>query len=354
MNSQKLSFATLNLWHGLSFDSKLRFSFLEPKTRRKMRERLQVETFKELDADVYFLQEVNPVWERSLEISEALEKVAFEQTDLAGVKLFGVGFPLNLNSGLVTLVPDRWSPRQLGVIQLSGHRGAKAATLYSFQLDECRYAILTEAIHPQMGKILLVNTHLHHGLEWKEAYRPELEAWIKKYDVSQSVSEELFKRMKAANERRSYEVNRLLSKLSNLRSTYQLMVLGGDLNFSPQSELYQDLVDFGFHDETAVKQNELLTWMPEGNQANHHFQGQFPPTVFVEDLTFSPMAQQDLIALIRKWEAESRQLDYVFTCSSKEFSSRLRVFGQPTDEKLALSDHFGVFLEAEFQLSPSS
>lgn len=350
MVSQRLSFASLNLWHGLSSDSKLRFSYLEPKTRRNIRQELQFSQLKALQADVYFLQEVNPVWERSLEFAEKLNKVAFEQPDLAGVKLFGLGFPLNLNSGLLTLAPEKWSPRCIEALMLSGHKGAKASTLYSFQLEECRYALMVEAIHPVLGKLLLVNTHLHHGLEWKESYRPEAEAWVKKYDVSASVSEELYKRLKAANSRRSYEINRLLARLSSLRSTYQFIVLAGDLNVSPESDDFQDFLDFGFHPQSQ----SLKTWNPQENQASHHFQAQFPPTVMVEDLTFSPTAQQELVSLIRKWEAEPRQLDYVLVSGPSLVDQSLNLFGYPTHDQLALSDHLGIHLTGEFNLSPAS
>ncbi len=354
-SSAHLCFATLNMWHGLSFDSKFRFSYLEPKTRRLLREERQLEILKELNADIYFLQEVNPLWDRSLEMGEQLGLSHFEQMDLAGVKVFGLGFPLNLNSGLCTLIRTEWSPRHLENLMLSGPKGSRASTFYSFQLDECRYAVLVEALHPRLGKLLIANTHLHHGLEWKESYRPALDAWIKKYEVSESVQEELFKRLKSANIRRFEEVETLIKYLAPLRPRYQHIILGGDLNFSPGSRCYDKLMDFGFLPQTTsefvgTKEETLKTWDPARNSANHHFQNQFPPTVFVEDLTFSVNAKAELIQLIRGWEREPRQFDYVMLTQAEHLKPEIKMFGLPDENELAPSDHFGLLFRANFDV----
>lgn len=343
MANSSVRFATLNLWHALAAKSKLRFEYLEPDTRREIRHRRQIEVLRSLKADALFLQEVNPVWERSLELAEELELVAVEQTDLAGVKVLGLGFPLNLNSGLLTLVKESWSPRWVESLQLSGHKGARARTFYSFQLDECRYALLVEVLHPQLGRMLLVNVHLHHGLEWKESYRPAIEDWIENYEISDSVAEELFKRLSSANHRRNEEVDRLLEKLKSLRSRYNHIVLAGDLNFSPESQTFSKLRDFGF----AESDREFNTWDPQKNQANHHFQARFPVSVFIEDLTFSPTAQAELTRLIRGWENEVRQLDYILITPSNAFLGECRLFGEPEGDTLALSDHFGLLYEGK-------
>ena len=103
------------------------------------------------------------------------------------------------------------------------------------------------------------------------------------------------KRLKAANRRREEETSVLLDHLAPLKKRYSHIILGGDFNFSPASSCYAMLTEFGF----AAPATPLLTWDSVRNRANHHFQAQFPPTVFVEDLTFSSVAKTELIQLKR-------------------------------------------------------
>lgn len=342
--SQSLKVATYNLWHGLKPHSKFLFVHLEPKTRLRLRNELQVQLLRSLRLDVIFLQEVNPIWDRSLELSEELGLQSFEQVDLGGVKVFGYGFPLNLHSGLVTLVNPAWSPRWLESIKLSGPPQAKAGTLFTLQWTECRYALLVEALHPVLGKILLVNVHLHNGIEWNSEYLKDIQSWAKRHSITESVYEELIGRFKEHGERRRAELQTLMARLKQLRRKYAALILGGDLNFSPGSSLYEKLLD-GDADLTAVNREPMMTWNPDENQANYHFQSQFPLSVLIEDLSFSQSAIEELNAMLKSWQATAQQIDHLFYSSEMKITGEASMLGQGVREDMMPSDHFGLLFD---------
>src|SRR5262249_26272061 len=107
----------------------------------------------------------NPIATRMRQWEAALGKPAFAQPDLTGFKLRGRGWPYQLGSGLLTLVNRSWRPRLLAAVKLSGSRWSFESLQLSLQWRETRYALFVECLHPRWGRCLVVNTHLHHGLE---------------------------------------------------------------------------------------------------------------------------------------------------------------------------------------------
>jgi hypothetical protein len=53
---------------------------------------------------------------------------------------------------------------ELEGLPVSGSRWSFATSHFSFQLAETRYALLAELENSTIGRLLVVNTHLHHGL----------------------------------------------------------------------------------------------------------------------------------------------------------------------------------------------
>ena len=90
------------------------------------------------------------------------------EIDNAGLKIFSLGLPTNLRSGLAILAKKGLGLKKLGARKLSGHPGG-CSRVGSFQFHEFRYA-LAAGVRVQDTDLLLMNTHLHHGL----APTPEL------------------------------------------------------------------------------------------------------------------------------------------------------------------------------------
>ena len=338
--------ATFNLWHGLSPSNPLAFEELEPSGRRELRYAMQEECLKQIQVDCLLLQEVNPARERSQRLAHVLGFDFQYQPDLTGIKLLGYGPPFNLASGLVILSSQHL--RFVKAVQLSGPRFGFAGRMASWQMKESRYALLSEFVSPETGRTLLVNTHLHHGLEATSNFIEEAEKVCQSLELSESAIVEIKERLLAGNVRRELEITRLLEEIDHLQNRYETIVVGGDFNCSAESHVYQQMVEFGFIDGWKELHPDLagLTFDGEQNFANHKLQERFPISIVLEDLTFSTKAKTALFQLARRQEARPRRIDY---CWIKSKSKKTRVqaaelFGQPNAEGLAPSDHFGVMV----------
>src|SRR4051812_38490295 len=114
---------TYNVWHGLNGSGILKFGELEPAGRRTERIHYQLRNLQQLDPDILFLQEMNPVMELSRQFARVLGMSVVSQIDQTGIKILEGGFPSNLQSGLSILAKRKWNLKKVGGIKLSGRRG---------------------------------------------------------------------------------------------------------------------------------------------------------------------------------------------------------------------------------------
>lgn len=349
-----MRFVTYNLWHGLSPSTPVAFEALEPVSRRSLREKLQIEVLRELKPDVCFFQEVNPAARRAPELAQALEMECAIQPDLVGLKLFGVGLPLNLNSGLAVMASKSHGLRKVKGVSLSRPGTNLVHKWASWQLKEERFALFCESLLPGWGRVLLIDTHLHHGLESTPDVIEKLEKLAEELKLSESSVIELKSRLAKGNERRSQEIAVLLRTLEKLQGRYEVVVLGGDFNASPDSELGAILRELGFIDTWVAAHGETdpgYSFDIEANRANHILQERFPLTLVVEDLTFSAKSKEALLELARTQEKRPRRIDYVWirAKSLKPVVKRAKLVGRPNADGLAPSDHFGVCVDVEME-----
>ncbi|MGE4133213.1 MAG: endonuclease/exonuclease/phosphatase family protein [Bdellovibrionales bacterium] len=342
---------TFNLWHGLSPSNPLAFEALEPTTRRKLRESEQVRVLKEASPDFVFLQEVNPVSDRVQELGQALNLSTEYQPDLVGVKVFGIGLPLNLNSGLVIGAGHGHGLKRVQAISLSRPGFNWVRKWGSWQLREERFALLCESLVPDVGRILLINTHLHHGLESDPEFEKRIDEWTASQELNSTFTSELKERIRKADARRMNEMAFILRTIAEHEKRYSAVVLCGDLNSTPGSELFHALREIGFQDswEIAHPQDPGYTFDRLKNEANHLLQSRFPISLMIEDLTFSSEVKAGLMNLAREQENRPRRIDYVWVRSR---NGRVKVkgaqlLGAPDAEGLAPSDHFGVQVDLE-------
>jgi endonuclease/exonuclease/phosphatase family metal-dependent hydrolase len=342
---------TFNLWHGLSPSTPLAFEALEPKARRELRETMQLETLKSISPDIAFLQEVNPIKQRAPLLEDALEAQSDTQLDLVGLKLLGVGLPLNLNSGLMTAVKDRWPLKRLEAISLSRPGFNLVKRWGSWQLREERFALFSETLLPHWGKVLLVNTHFHHGLEATPAYLSELEKAADQLELPASMVSELKERVMKGNERRAQELHVLMKKLDRLSQRHSVVLLAGDFNSTPDSAVAGALREHGFRDAWTEAGNSEpgFTFDPPANPANHILQAEFPLTLLIEDLSFSSKIRETLLGMARKHETRPRRIDFLWfrTRGLSLKVKKAELVGLPNGEGLAPSDHFGVCADFE-------
>ena len=340
----------MNLWHGLTPSSLLLFEKLEPEARRRIREKMQVRLISDLDPDIAFFQEVNPITTRFHELCTELGRLGLSQPDLVGVKLLGFGLPVHLFSGLAILAKSEWPLKLVSAVRLSGQNSV-VNRFVSFQLKEERFALFIETTWPGIGKVLLVNTHLHHGLEATEPFEKKLAQVMEELNLSSSLRSEIRERLFAANERRTGEMRTLLRFLERIQSKYQMVVIGGDFNCEPEGEIGQQLRELGFSDAWRMDHpaDPGFTFDRTKNPANHIFQDRFPITFMVEDLSFDSDTKSRLEKLAIEQERRPRRIDQLWIRSPLLKSVRTELVGQPDAQGMAPSDHFGLLADVDVE-----
>lgn len=346
-----MKFLTFNLWHGLSPSSPVTMEALEPVGRKRLREDLQLEVLRSVGADVHFFQEVNPVQSKSEILGHALGGLVESQPDLVGLKLLGLGLPFNLNSGLVTVVKRSWGMKPVKAISLSRPGLNLVRHWGSWQLKEERFALFSETMLPNWGKVLLVNTHIHHGLEATEALATDLLRLSEELQLPASAVSELKSRFAKGNARRQQEMEVLFQAIADLEQRYEVIVVAGDFNSRPESSVAEGFRQHGFRDAwfEAHGQEAGFTFDPLTNVANHLLQKNFPLTLVVEDLSFSAKVKESLLSLARTHESSPRRIDYIWF-KSRHLEMRVNsasLVGRPGEDGLAPSDHYGVCADLE-------
>lgn len=340
---------TWNLWHGLSPTEKWWFEELEPQGRREVRQELQEQVLKELAADIYLFQEVNPVRARSRRLAKALSCEEIHQADSKGLKLFNIGFPLNLNSGLSILHSPRLKCMNVYVTNLSGTTPI-LNDWGSLQWEENRvlFAAMFEA---PGGKIITVaNTHFHHGLELTDELQKSLAG------LPEEMRGELLERYSSGDNRRKEELETALIEVNRLKNKSDLFVFAGDFNFSPSTANYETLKQTGcvdlwghLHGEAAAG----FTFDSVKNSSNHRFQERFRLPIEINDLTFSTEIKEFLNNTLREADRRPRRIDYMWVNEPAVSAfSDIQLFGFENAAGVAPSDHFG--LVADFDLDKLS
>jgi endonuclease/exonuclease/phosphatase family metal-dependent hydrolase len=329
------------------------YEALEPTGRLRLRERRQLEVIKDVDADVCFFQECNPAPRRAPEIARLMNADYNVQPDLVGLKIFGLGIPMNLNGGLVITARPHLKLRQIDAISLSRPQLNLVRKWGSWQVREERFALYSEITRPDGARTLLIDTHVHHGLEATPEVKAEIERLGEELALSESVMTELRERLSRGNARRRLEITNLLARLDTFRDRYDAVVLAGDFNVAPGGEVSRILTEYGFRDAWAEinPDDPGFTFDKDRNPANHLLQLSFPLTLVVEDLSFSPRIRDALLELARAEETRPRRIDYVWvwTKTGGARVKRAELVGLPDAEGLAPSDHFGVSTEIEFE-----
>ncbi|MBN8540201.1 MAG: endonuclease/exonuclease/phosphatase family protein [Deltaproteobacteria bacterium] len=359
--------ATFNVWHGLAGRGSLHglfgFREFESAASRDRRWRKALRDCEEINADIFLFQELNPVSVKGKDLVLALGGEFQGCVDQSGLKFFSLGFPHNLASGLGILVRSAVRAarqRDLPIrvpqkLKLSGGFG-KSGESVSFHLDEQRYAQFSSVFHESLGRLMIVNTHLHHGFEKFPELLRLLTAATETGRVREEELESLNLFLENARDRRLSEMDRILEVVDSVDKDHDGVLIGGDFNSVPFGAAATLLSVSGFEDlyarangQSASSSSSGATWDPVLNPANHRIQQekgfQFPLPDF---------GNPELLEVYREFDRQPRRIDFLFARgsllesaqSSRMHLTSVRNFGLPDpvgpDVGLAASDHFGV------------
>jgi endonuclease/exonuclease/phosphatase family metal-dependent hydrolase len=323
-----MRFVSWNLWNSFKrIENPFLVSFLEPVRRREKRYFHQLKLLSEAKFDLCLLQEVNPVYDKLRDFKDILGYQSSYQMDQGGVRFKRVGLPLNFNNALVILSKDK--QKKVKGLKLSGSFGANEED-YSWQFSEFRYALFSE-VYRENHKILVVNTHFHHGIEWSD----ELDK-----DLLLNCSVDDYEKIKVSiglsTARKAQEVQILLQNILDLQSLYSHVIVAGDFNFSEGADLLRGFSDLGL----ARVEHHGFSWDPDMNHENHIFTNNLRPPVG-EGISLTALN------VLRLYDNRKRTMDHVFVSPNVKIKSA-QIFGQTKNQDdYYPSDHFGIEVEVD-------
>lgn len=349
-HTDRLKIATFNVWHGLAGRGVLRFREFETRERREDRFTETLRVLSDLEPDILLLQELNPVTQRGLELRRVLGGAFSGRVDQSGLKIFSHGLPFNLATGLGILVRGSVRPareredkfQMPSFVRLSGGAGFSGETM-SAHFEEQRYAQFKSVWHEKYGRLLIVNTHLHHGFERFKPLIGLLETSLQAGKISQVNFDQLLVYLDRAQVRRLHEVDHLLEIVHRAASAHDGVLLGGDLNSTSDGAAFRALMLDGFKD---LSSDSEPTWDPLLNVENHRIQAEVG-----FDFPLPNFGYPEFLRIYRAFDALPRRIDFLLAKGSIVRPSAVTRFGFVNSVTgLAPSDHFGVIASFEGKL----
>jgi endonuclease/exonuclease/phosphatase family metal-dependent hydrolase len=354
---QRIRVLTYNTLHGLE-TSGITVKPGESREARQARLDRQFRQLAAMEPDVILLQEVNPLPKLARTYVAALKRfglhyTAVHQVDACGVRITPwVAVVPGLNNGLVILAKSPLQLRKVKGLKLSGTGGCQ--DFMGLQINELRYALIAEIENPDTGRrVLVVNTHLHSGLERDAFFLQRISEAQAQGRLRPEEVGDLIAVFEEGQQRRLNEVRTLIDEVVRLKGerTSSGVILGGDLNFEPGSPEYQELERAGLKDTytIAVSDGQLHSYDPRQNviagRAEPDVPGALPKAV-----AHLPETQREkILDAYRKGVSQPRRIDFLFVMTESSAGRRgcLRqeLFGQsPTVTIEPGSDHYGVLV----------
>lgn len=324
--SYRLRLLTQNIWHGLNHTHPFVLPPLEAPWTKYFRRMALLKGLMDLQfskedwtqgpnnlAEVFCLQELNPVSKESVDFSDYLSCEAFPFKVNTGISAGPLRYPFFLEAGngiffrgdFQNLTQERkilsglWKRAKVGPLELGLQIGeVRGAQLMSFDWAGRKFAV--------------VNCHLHH-----EVGTPE------------------------ARQRRSVEMDGIMELLEPFLSIADAIFVIGDFNCEHGDASLAPLMAQGFKEFLLEDGSPIHTWSPKENPQCRH-------NVMIEE-----KSKQEIIG-------RPKQLDHIFyRALGQKWGKRAdsnppwklsvkRIF----DDKSYgtwVSDHMGVFVEIEFE-----
>jgi endonuclease/exonuclease/phosphatase family metal-dependent hydrolase len=352
-SAQTLKVMTLNVWTGLDYVGKTSIGEYEPPAVRAQRMHVLVKRLKSLQPDVVALQEVNPASELGNAIAEELGYDCIAMRTNAGAKLCSLGFPTNLNEGLVLLAKKSLHLEFVDVWDLSDGFGL-FGNLASMHWTERRLALVGKI---RIGKadIFVANVHLSSVVPDDSSSRFVAHQIARAQTADVQKGTAIVERFFEEANNRTLSVKRILTQLNEVYAGKPWMVLGDFNAQKSQPEMKTLQQEGGLLDAAELAGiGSAVTWDPERN-SNIRYSVQ------------SLDARGEMLSsygLLSAWyDGKPRTIDHIFLnkfWQPSDVASGQIVLDKP-ENGLFASDHYGVLttldvrrLEQKMRVDPDA
>ena len=235
-----LSFVTINVWFGMDGCGVYKIGDYENQARKDARFNALIGGLKKLNPDVVAIQEANKLPGYARRIARALDYDAVWKVQNSGVKVAGVGIPVNFTAGNVILAKKYHHLKYLGSYPLSG-TGIQS-NFFSIHFNEMRNAMVSLVDitgHP----ILVFNTQTHFSLILEEKWETAVDQMCAREEISIRELKSIKKQMHDRHNRTERDILKLLDFIKRIirKYDYPYMIMG-DFNTTLKSEALSRLV----------------------------------------------------------------------------------------------------------------
>lgn len=331
---QTLKVATINIWTGLDYVGSRRIGEYEPPAVREQRTRMLVNELKNIQPDVVAMQEVNPVSSLGPAIADELGYDCIYERANAGVKIGRIGFPTNLNEGLVILARKSLRLEFVDVWDLSGGFGlfGNAASLH---WSERRLALVGK-IRIGTAEMFIANVHISSVVPDDSSTRYVAQQIASSRTQDEHRVRDIVQQCFSDADNRMRSVELMLLQLNGPYAEKPCIVLGDFNAASSQPEIRRLKTEGEFLDAAESAGIEsAVSWDPERNTNIRY-------SVQQVDANGDSL---DPPGLLSAWyDGQPRTIDHILLnrCWQPTDVEGAHIVLDKPENGLFVSDHFGV------------
>ncbi len=336
--SQSLKVITINVWSGLDYKGTFKMGEYEGEEQRDKRFQFLVSQLKNINADVIFLQEANPVKTYSSRIARLLGMDEVHQVCITGFKLASLGFPTNLADGITILAKPELNLKKIDVWKLSGLFGFYG-DYFSFHFDESNFALVAR-IKLNGLPVNLINVHTNSVPPDKPALRNYMEELLTNNVISKEEYDDGLKEWAHKLNNRSGEFETLSEKLKDLPVGIPF-ILGGDFNIEPEDlNLLKLISENNLLNTQRVSVECPFTWLPSKN---------INISYSISDSVSSNEDKDAYRLMYSKYDLSPRTIDHLFLNNlfNEKCIKEYKVILDSLAGDVQASDHFGIYSEID-------
>ncbi len=246
-----------NIWPGLNYVGNIKMGYMESDEAREERYQALVREIRRLNPDVIGINEANPLPAYARRLAEDLDYDYIQHMSDSGLRLGGLGLPVNFRAGDVLLARKGLKLEPVGRKQLSGGPQHKH---WSWNFGDGTQ-VLVGKVSVAGRDIYVATTHPHFSAP-HNGWSLKLMAQLKdRWGYTDEDYAAALGKLKADSELRRSEFSQMVAYLKEVVPAGAPLILMGDFNAEPHWEEMGIIYAAGFYDTYALVNSEPgYTW----------------------------------------------------------------------------------------------